>query len=626
MKTLNVLSLLFAGSMLAACGETMDANELPPDSEFGLETLDAKSDSFAVRPGSAEGDAVVRFVNQEIQTPAQGTAFRDHIDTKLHGTAAKNVAKFRAGADGVFGTQDDRVFADLAELDRVPYVGRTALMQLLELAEAAGYFQRASLDCADYVDHDRYNNYTIDSYADLLEYENSKCTTINGNLYFQISGTDLLPPSARAVRNLRHLRTVNGNVQITTSNHITGIYFEGLETVTGQLYASSPLGQMHTLDFPVLKAARNIRMEDIKASLFGALETNDKIELTNSDYTGFKALKHVKELNIRQDKQGAFTVLFPALTEAGSIAFNVTRPNSWTNPDVTFDGSFAKLAKADSLSMTYGNYAQLGFPRLVEVVGSVYSANTIEPYAGMTKLAKADGLSSNADSFASMVHSGPVALKEVGSIYIDSQLPIDGYNAVTTIHNNVNVQSYGGMEGFKNVTAFGGSLNANLGRVRNPMKLSGFDKLTFIKSVSIAANNAPVTVGALFENLENIEGGLALTNNGGFDKNPAFLNLGSIGGGMRVDALLDGVDMMPVLEIVDGNVEINRTPAELTGFPKLERIEGTLTLKAYVNKMTGMAKLTAIGGNLSVPRSLTGVELDAFLNRLTEFSGTINYN
>ena len=99
-----------------------------------------------------------------------------------------------------------------------------------------------------------------------------------------------------------------------------------------------------------------------------------------------------------------------------------------------------------------------------------------------------------------------------------------------------------------------------------------------------------------------------------------------MGGGLEVEVLMEGTDMMPELEIIDGYLKIYRTPAELTGFPRLENIEGDVTLRAYVSSVTGLGDLTAIGGNLRIPHSLTGTELDDFLNQLTEFSGTINYN
>lgn len=625
MKSLKLLSLLLAGSTLVACGETIDDTDLPPDAEFGLETLDGKDDSFAIRPGSPEAEAVVNYANRAIANNAEGVAYRDEIDSKLHKTAAKNIAAYRAGGDGVFGTADDALFADLGALDKIPYVGRSALMQLFGLAEAAGYFQRASVDCADYVDHDRWNNYQINSYADLLEYENSRCTTLTGNLYIQISGTDLLPPAARDNSNLKHLRTINGNLQITTSNHITALRFAGLETVTGTVRAESPTGRLHTVDFAALKSAKSIYLSAIESSLFPALQHNDRIDLEGTDLEGFTGLKTAGQIAISERAIGVYNVSFPALTDVEGLAFNVHRQNSWTMPDIAFTGGFPKLTRVGDLSLSSGKYGQLKFARLTDA-RSVSTATTVDPFLGMAKLATVGALHSNLDEFATNVHMGPAALETVGSLSVNSGFPVDGYDVLKTVESNVTITTREGVEGFDAVTTIGGSVNLTIGQSRSPLSLNGFNKVSYLNSITISANNAPVTIGPLFEGLENTEGGISLLNNAGFTDNPVFKKLGSMGGGLRVDALLVGADLMPVLEIVDGSVTINSTPAELKGFPLLERIEGNLTLRANLNTMTGMRKLTAIGANLSVPRTLGTVELDAFLNRLTEFSGTINYN
>ncbi len=54
----------------------------------------------------------------------------------LHTRAAKNILGFRAGVDGLLGTEDDQWFADLHELDAVPWVGPVAFEQLMAMVEA----------------------------------------------------------------------------------------------------------------------------------------------------------------------------------------------------------------------------------------------------------------------------------------------------------------------------------------------------------------------------------------------------------------------------------------------------------------------------------------------------------
>jgi len=145
MKTLNLLALLFVSTMSMACNQAME-QEVAVDSEFGLETLDgAKSDSMVVQDGSTDAEAILEFANQPLANNAEGAAFLELVDSRLYATAAKNIAKYRSGADATFGTADDQTFGDLEALDAVPYVGPAALRELLTLAQENGYPHALSL-------------------------------------------------------------------------------------------------------------------------------------------------------------------------------------------------------------------------------------------------------------------------------------------------------------------------------------------------------------------------------------------------------------------------------------------------------------------------------------------------
>jgi len=67
------------------------------------------------------------------------------IDVGLDVRAARNIHAYRAGQDGLLNTGDDRVFADLASLDAVSYVGTRALDLLFDFAQANGYGVDATL-------------------------------------------------------------------------------------------------------------------------------------------------------------------------------------------------------------------------------------------------------------------------------------------------------------------------------------------------------------------------------------------------------------------------------------------------------------------------------------------------
>ncbi len=60
-------------------------------------------------------------------------------EVPLDARAATNIVAHRDGADAVFGTSDDRLFASVAELDMVPYVGPSALDALAAYALAHGF-------------------------------------------------------------------------------------------------------------------------------------------------------------------------------------------------------------------------------------------------------------------------------------------------------------------------------------------------------------------------------------------------------------------------------------------------------------------------------------------------------
>jgi len=92
---------------------------------------DAETSETALSMSPAEAAAVVAVVNYP------GTT-QDALDqlAGLDARAAKNIIAQRNGADGVAPSPDDVLFADLAAVDRVPYVGDSALSRLRAYAAA----------------------------------------------------------------------------------------------------------------------------------------------------------------------------------------------------------------------------------------------------------------------------------------------------------------------------------------------------------------------------------------------------------------------------------------------------------------------------------------------------------
>src|SRR5690349_6110052 len=93
-------------------------------------TSDGKADGVGL--SDAEVAGVLSLVNQASQTMLRS-------DVGLADRVSKNITAHRAGADGALGTADDDAFDDLAELDAVPYVGKTVLKALVEYARAHGF-------------------------------------------------------------------------------------------------------------------------------------------------------------------------------------------------------------------------------------------------------------------------------------------------------------------------------------------------------------------------------------------------------------------------------------------------------------------------------------------------------
>lgn len=114
---LGVVSVVVAGCTAGAAQDGASDNFLSG----------GKADGFDVT--AAETAAILEVVNT-----ADVVTLRDDIG--LTDRSARNVIAYRAGDDGVLATKDDVVFATLAELDAVPYIGKYAFTALLGYVQA----------------------------------------------------------------------------------------------------------------------------------------------------------------------------------------------------------------------------------------------------------------------------------------------------------------------------------------------------------------------------------------------------------------------------------------------------------------------------------------------------------
>ena len=111
MKRYAAISI-FAFFAVTACG----------DSNQNIETEYLALDDVSTK-------AIIEFVNDSSIT----YELLDK-DVALDKRAARNIIDYRYGPDQRPRTRDDRFFSNVEELDEIPYVGRTALANILSYA------------------------------------------------------------------------------------------------------------------------------------------------------------------------------------------------------------------------------------------------------------------------------------------------------------------------------------------------------------------------------------------------------------------------------------------------------------------------------------------------------------
>ncbi len=109
--------------------------DTPADVEDAV--ADPRDDSFAAG-GKADGALADDSVAARSVLALVNVASLETLDAStavgLHSRAAEGIYETRVGDDGVAGTGDDVAFETLAQLDAVPFVGRSAFDKLLDYA------------------------------------------------------------------------------------------------------------------------------------------------------------------------------------------------------------------------------------------------------------------------------------------------------------------------------------------------------------------------------------------------------------------------------------------------------------------------------------------------------------
>lgn len=135
MTSHHSLTVALAFLLTGACVATNESIADDPEDDSFLGG-GGKGDAAGIAEGSPEAGGVLRVANElgEEDVPE---------DLALGPRAADAIVAFRAGADGLVGTSDDRIIDTLTTLDAIPWVGTTAFSAMLTYARAHGYLAAA---------------------------------------------------------------------------------------------------------------------------------------------------------------------------------------------------------------------------------------------------------------------------------------------------------------------------------------------------------------------------------------------------------------------------------------------------------------------------------------------------
>lgn len=118
----RLVCLLACAGALAGCAAETAAGSPDGRDDVGLTAGKADGTEF----NDCELEGVVTWVNDP------GTTVEILKDAGVHSRAAGNIIEHRNGDDGAYGTDDDRPFEDIVQIDDVYYVGPVAIRQLVD--------------------------------------------------------------------------------------------------------------------------------------------------------------------------------------------------------------------------------------------------------------------------------------------------------------------------------------------------------------------------------------------------------------------------------------------------------------------------------------------------------------
>lgn len=130
--TRKLLVLLSIALSACAVADTEIESGDSRDGSF-MQAVDGRADNQSV------SDDEVRAILEVVNTYSQHRLVRD---VKWYWPAATHVIDYRNGEDEIRGTEDDRVFRALEEVDAVPYIGSVAFNRLRTYVHEHGFVER----------------------------------------------------------------------------------------------------------------------------------------------------------------------------------------------------------------------------------------------------------------------------------------------------------------------------------------------------------------------------------------------------------------------------------------------------------------------------------------------------
>jgi subtilisin-like proprotein convertase family protein len=192
---------LRVATLAAYLATTTACNNAPTDG-------DALESGTAIRTAPLVAFGILNFLNDDT------TVFSVlDDDVGLNARTASNLIAHRDGPDAVFGTEDDKLFDDIDEVDAVYWVGPKAMMRLADYAQSAGWLPEETDPLGEF---DRVA-FTYGEAIAVLEFANTASAE---------ALDDDVPLDARAVNSIVQARP------LTSIAQLAGLYFVGRTALT----------------------------------------------------------------------------------------------------------------------------------------------------------------------------------------------------------------------------------------------------------------------------------------------------------------------------------------------------------------------------------------------------------